>query len=52
MYQLGSDPYQKLNLIGRPEYEEIANYLREELKKRIVANGEPEPTIKAVHYFV
>jgi arylsulfatase A-like enzyme len=52
MYQLGSDPYQKLNLIGRPEYKEIANQLREELKKRIVANGEPEPTIKAAHYFV
>ena len=52
MYQLGSDPYQKLNLIGRPEYKEIANQLREELKRRIVANGEPEPTIKAIRYFV
>jgi len=52
MYQLGSDPYQKLNLIGRSEYKEIANHLREELKKRIVSNGEPEPTIRPIHYFV
>jgi len=52
MYQLGSDPYQKLNLIGRSEYKEIANHLREELKRRIVLNGEPDPVIKPIHYFV
>jgi len=52
MYHLGSDPYQKLNLIGRPEFKEIANELREELKQRIVANGEPEPIIRPLHFFV
>jgi arylsulfatase A-like enzyme len=52
MYQVGSDPYQKLNLIGRPEFKEIADGLRERLKALIVANGEPEPAIRASHYFV
>jgi arylsulfatase A-like enzyme len=52
MYQVGADPYQKLNLIGRPEYAATANELRAELKRRIVANGEPEPEIAAMHYFV
>jgi arylsulfatase A-like enzyme len=52
MYQVGADPYQKVNLIGRPEYAAEADKLRAELKRRILANGEPEPTIKTQHYYV
>ena len=37
---------------GRPEYKEAADKLRADLKQRIVANGEPEPTLKPQHYFV
>ena len=69
MYDVGSDPYQKTNLVGRPEspyiqangeqtaegqvnYQEIAKRMRAELKRRILANGEPEPNLQAQHYFV
>lgn len=52
MYQVGADPYEKLNLVGRPQYRKVANELREELKKRIVANDEPEPNIKPTHFYV
>lgn len=52
MYQVGADPYQKVNLVGRPEYKTVADELREELKRRIIANGEPEPTLKVQHYYV
>lgn len=45
LYSLAGDPYQQVNLVGREEYRDICNELREELKKMIVANGEPEPTI-------
>lgn len=51
LYHTSADPYQKFNLIGRPEYKEICNKLREETKKRIVANGEPEPKITAQRYY-
>jgi arylsulfatase A-like enzyme len=51
-YQTGSDPYQKVNLVGRPEFQEQANLLRAELKRCIVANGEPEPTMKVQNYYV
>lgn len=52
MYQTGADPYQKVNLIGRPEYKQQANLLRTELKRYIVANGEPEPVMKPQTYYV
>lgn len=52
MYQVGADPYQKVNLVGRPEYKREAELLRAELKRRILANGEPEPTMKAQTYYV
>jgi arylsulfatase A-like enzyme len=45
LYSLTGDPYEQVNLVGRPEYREICDRLREELKQMIVANGEPEPTI-------
>jgi arylsulfatase A-like enzyme len=46
LYSLRGDAIQLVNLVGRPEYREVCDTLREELKKRIVANGEPEPNIK------
>lgn len=68
-YDDGGDPYQKVNLVGRPEwpyimvdgkrstegrvdYKAIGDELRAELKKRIVANDEPEPALEHQHYFV
>jgi arylsulfatase A-like enzyme len=51
LYSLAADPAELLNLVGRPEYKDVANQLREELRKRIVAAGEPEPTITPIHYY-
>jgi arylsulfatase A-like enzyme len=45
LYSLAADPYQQVNLIGRPEYQKVAAHLRDRLKSMIVANGEPEATI-------
>ena len=52
MYQIGSDPYQRTNLIGRPEYKEQADLLRDELRRQIVANGEPEPVMMPQRFYV
>jgi arylsulfatase A-like enzyme len=51
LYSIAGDPAETLNLIGRPEYKEIANQLRAELLKRITAAGEPEATITPIHYY-
>jgi arylsulfatase A-like enzyme len=45
MYDQRNDPHELVNLAGRKEYRETANELREELKKLIVASGDPEPEI-------
>ncbi|MFP5208572.1 MAG: sulfatase-like hydrolase/transferase [Acidobacteriota bacterium] len=45
MYDQRNDPYELVNLAGRKEYREQASQLGEELKKLIVASGEPEPEI-------
>ena len=45
MYDQRSDPDELVNLAGRKEYKAQATELREELKKLIVASGEPEPEI-------
>lgn len=37
---------------GRVDYKEIADGLRAELKRRIVENDEPEPTLQIQRYFV
>jgi arylsulfatase A-like enzyme len=52
LYSIAGDPAEMLNLVGRPEYKDIADQLREELGKRIVAAGEPEATITPIHYYV
>jgi arylsulfatase A-like enzyme len=51
LYSIASDPNEMLNLVGRPEYKDIADQLREELRKRIIAAGEPEPTITLILYY-
>lgn len=51
LYSLVDDPDQLINLVGRPEYKVVADRLRAELHERIVAAGEPEPTITGVHFY-
>ena len=48
LYSLTGDACQMVNLVGREGYRDVCNQLREELKRRIVANGEPEPNIAPV----
>ncbi len=48
LYSIAGDPAQTLNLIGRPEYKDVADQLRAELRKRIVAAGEPDAVITPV----
>jgi arylsulfatase A-like enzyme len=45
MYDQRNDPHELVNLAGRKEYHETADALCEQLKKLIVASGEPEPQI-------
>src|SRR5581483_3281366 len=52
MYQTGADPYQKVNLVGRPEYAGEAAMLRAKLKELIRGNGEPDPNMKVQKYYV
>ena len=51
LYSVATDPDESLNLIGRPEYREIADQLRQELISRITAAGETEATITPIHYY-
>jgi len=51
LYSIAGDPSEMVNLVGRPEYKQIADQLRDELKKRIVAAGEPEAMIEPIHYY-
>jgi arylsulfatase A-like enzyme len=45
MYDQCADPHELVNLAGRKEYLKTAMELREELKRLMVAAGEPEPQI-------
>ena len=51
LYSIGGDPFQLVNLVGRPQYKDAADALRAELQKRIVAAGEPATTIRPIHYY-
>jgi arylsulfatase A-like enzyme len=51
LYSVSGDSAQMVNLVGRAQYKGIADKLREELSKRIVAAGEPEATITPIHYY-
>jgi arylsulfatase A-like enzyme len=45
LYDQRNDPHELVNLAGRKEYRATADQLRDELKKLMVAAGEPEPAI-------
>jgi arylsulfatase A-like enzyme len=45
LYDQRNDPHELVNLAGRKEYRAKADELRAELKKLMVAAGEPEPDI-------
>lgn len=51
LYSLAGDPAEMLNLVGRPEYKEIADQLRAELERRIVAAGELPVSITPIPYY-
>ena len=51
LYSISGDPAETLNLVGRPQYKNIADQLRAELLKRIAAAGEPATTITPVLYY-
>ena len=51
LYSVSGDPAQMVNLVGRPEYKDVVDTLRAELKRRIAAAGEPEAEITAILYY-
>jgi arylsulfatase A-like enzyme len=51
LYSLAADPHEQVNLVGREEFRVVCTKLREELKKRIVENGEPEATITPMLFY-
>jgi len=51
LYDLASDPYELVNLVGRREYREVAEELRERLKRLMVEAGEEEPEIVEAKYY-
>jgi arylsulfatase A-like enzyme len=51
LYSNAADPYQQVNLVGRPQYKAIATKLREQLRQMILSNGEPEPTITPNEFY-
>ena len=51
LYSISGDSAEAVNLVGRPEYKDIAAELRAELHQCIVAAGEPEATITPIHFY-
>lgn len=45
LYDLESDPYELVNLIGLESYRSVADDLKRRLISRLVEIGEPEPVI-------
>ncbi len=45
LYDLEADPHEQVNLVGRPDYRQVADQLAELLVARMVAVGERAPTI-------
>lgn len=45
LYDLASDPAERVNLVGRGDYRSVADDLRSRLRARIVEAGEPEPEL-------
>jgi len=51
LYDLLVDPHEKINLVGRPQYREIADQLRERLKRRIYEAEGTESDIKKAPFY-
>ncbi len=51
LYDLCADPAERVNLVGRPEYAQVAERLRERLVERMVAAGEQAPTIEPARFY-
>lgn len=51
LYSIGGDPAETVNLVGRPEYKNVADELRAALEMRIVAAGEPATAISPIRYY-
>jgi len=51
LYDLAVDPHEKVNLIGRPQYREIVDQLKERLKKRIYEAEGKESNIKDAPFY-
>jgi len=51
LYDLAADPAEQVNLVGRPQYREVADRLRERLIQRMLAAGEPQPTIRPAGFY-
>lgn len=51
LYSIAGDPAEMVNLVGRSEFKEVADQLRAELEKRIVAAGELKTSITPIDYY-
>jgi len=51
LYDLKVDPYEKVNLVGRPQYRGITDQLREKLKTKILEIEEKESEIKKAPFY-
>jgi len=51
LYDLHADPHEKVNLVGRAAYRDVTDELRDRLIARMVAAGEPAPTIHPARYY-
>jgi arylsulfatase A-like enzyme len=51
LYDLEKDPDEKVNLAGRPQYREVADQLRERLKRRILITEGKKSEIKEAPFY-
>jgi arylsulfatase A-like enzyme len=51
LYDLDADPYERVNLVGHPEYREVSDHLRDRLAERIADVEGDSPTIKPTSHY-
>ena len=51
LYDLRADPHEAVNLVGRGDSRAVADVLRARLIERMLAAGEPRPTIEPARYY-
>ena len=51
LYDLRADPHEAVNLVGRDDTRAVADELRTRLIDRMIAAGEPQPTIEPARYY-